>query len=127
MIKIDNRLPAGIKAEFHIEPDEVRKQLDETGFGEMAEKFMNGVFGSAKKDPLASWIQWEGYWLDEPDNLQTLLVLGVLYFKGRFWVRALVSRHVPETQLDAARDGMFAMIDDYLDQLRLQHEHDQRN
>lgn len=130
MIKIDNRLPAGIKLEIYIEPDEVTKQLEETGFGEMAQKFMSGVFAGAKEDPLSTWIQWEGYWLDEPDDAhhhQTLLVLGVLYFKGRFWVRAMVSRHVPEIQLDAARTGLFAMIEQYLDELRQERQQEQSN
>jgi hypothetical protein len=128
MIKIDNRLPAGIKVEIYIEPHEVAKQLGETGFGEMAQKFMSGLFAGAKEDPLSTWIQWEGYWLDEPEDAhQTLLVLGVLYFKGRFWVRAMVSRHVPEIQLGAARAGLFAMIEQYLDKLRQEREQEQSN
>jgi hypothetical protein len=125
-IRIDNRLPAGLMPEMYIEQDEVLREVEP--FGDMVEKFMKGLFATSRAQPLLSWIQWEGYWLDEPDELhQTLLVLGVLYFKGRFWPRALVCRHVPKSQLEATRTGMFAMIEEYLDKLRLEHEQKQNN
>jgi hypothetical protein len=127
-IKIADHLPKGLKLELYIEPDQVRHQLAETGFGEMSNQFMERVLASSKKQPLDTRMEWEGYWLDEPDKThQTLLVLGVLYVKGLLWVRALGCRHVPTTQLGAARAGLFKMIEDYLDKLRLKQEAEQSN
>jgi hypothetical protein len=127
-IKIDDQLPAGLKLEIYIEQDKVRHQLIETGFGDMAQEFLARVLANSKKAPLQTWLEWEGYWLDEADEThQTLFVLGVLYFKGLLYVRAMITRHVPLAQLDAARHGLFLMIDEYLDKLRLTREQDQNN
>jgi len=39
----------------------------------------------------------------------------------------MITRHVPNAEVNAARLGMFGMIEEYLDKLRLEHEQDQSN
>jgi hypothetical protein len=125
-IVIDNLLPDGISFEVYQEPDEVKAMLEKEGFGEMAQQFLTSVLDDMRKDPLAHWHRWEGYFRDL-GKAQHLVALGAAFFNGTIYVRGMLCREVPEAKVEETEKALGNMMDEYLTKLRSQNLESQSN
>src|SRR6266478_5583726 len=120
-LNIPNRLPKGLEAQALINTDQVIAALLEQGLEEQAKPFLQDLTADTKRDPLATWTRWEGYYVEHKDSV-TLCVVGALYFQGQIYVRGLVVLNVPDNILvignpegltGTISDGMIAAIRHY--------------
>lgn len=126
LINIDDLLPAGISFELFQEPGKVKAIIEEEGFGHMANEFLASVLEDVRKDRLAHWHRWEGFYRDV-GSAQQLMAVGAAFFNNTIYVRVMLCREVPQAKIEETEKALGAMMDEYLTKLRSQNLKSQSN